>query len=230
MENNICAIVLAAGQGKRMKSSIQKQYILLKEKPILYYSLKAFEDIKEIERIILVVGKGEVSYCRKEIIDKYGLQKVTDVIEGGKERYHSVYEGLKLLEKHCDYVLIHDEARPFITESIILNTIENVKKYKACAVGMPVKDTIKIVDEENFCVHTPERAKVWAVQTPQAFEYNIIKSAYDILMQKEIMVTDDAMVIEQFMNISVKLIEGTYENIKITTQEDLKVAETIAEQ
>lgn len=230
MENNICAIVLAAGQGKRMKSSIQKQYILLKEKPILYYSLKAFEDVKEIERIILVVGKGEVSYCRKEIIDKYGLQKVTDVIEGGKERYHSVYEGLKLLEKHCDYVLIHDGARPFITESIILNTIENVKKYKACAVGMPVKDTIKIVDEENFCVHTPERAKVWAVQTPQAFEYNIIKSAYDILMQKEIMVTDDAMVIEQFMNISVKLIEGTYENIKITTQEDLKVAETIAEQ
>lgn len=230
MKNNICAIVLAAGQGKRMKSSIQKQYILLKEKPILYYSLKAFEDIKEIERIILVVGKGEVSYCRKEIIDKYGLQKVTDVIEGGKERYHSVYEGLKLLEKHCDYVLIHDGARPFITESIILNTIENVKKYKACAVGMPVKDTIKIVDEENFCVHTPERAKVWAVQTPQAFEYNIIKSAYDILMQKEIMVTDDAMVIEQFMNISVKLIEGTYENIKITTQEDLKVAETIAEQ
>lgn len=230
MENNICAIVLAAGQGKRMKSSIQKQYILLKEKPILYYSLKAFEDIKEIERIILVVGKGEVSYCRKEIIDKYGLQKVADVIEGGKERYHSVYEGLKLLEKHCDYVLIHDGARPFITESIILNTIENVKKYKACAVGMPVKDTIKIVDEENFCVHTPERAKVWAVQTPQAFEYNIIKSAYDILMQKEIMVTDDAMVIEQFMNISVKLIEGTYENIKITTQEDLKVAETIAEQ
>lgn len=230
MENNICAIVLAAGQGKRMKSSIQKQYILLKEKPILYYSLKAFEDIKEIERIILVVGKGEVSYCRKEIIDKYGLQKVTDVIEGGKERYHSVYEGLKLLEKHCDYVLIHDGARPFITESIILNTIENVKKYKACAVGMPVKDTIKIVDEENFCVHTPERAKVWAVQTPQAFEYNIIKSAYDILMQKEIMVTDDAMVIEQFMNISVKLIESTYENIKITTQEDLKVAETIAEQ
>lgn len=230
MENNICAIVLAAGQGKRMKSSIQKQYILLKEKPILYYSLKAFEDIKEIERIILVVGKGEVSYCRKEIIDKYGLQKVTDVIEGGKERYHSVYEGLKLLEKHCDYVLIHDGARPFITEGIILNTIENVKKYKACAVGMPVKDTIKIVDEENFCVHTPERAKVWAVQTPQAFEYNIIKSAYDILMQKEIMVTDDAMVIEQFMNISVKLIEGTYENIKITTQEDLKVAETIAEQ
>lgn len=230
MENNICAIVLAAGQGKRMKSSIQKQYILLKEKPILYYSLKAFEDIKEIERIILVVGKGEVSYCRKEIIDKYGLQKVTDVIEGGKERYHSVYEGLKLLEKHCDYVLIHDGARPFITEGIILNTIENVKKYKACAVGMPVKDTIKIVDEENFCVHTPERAKVWAVQTPQAFEYNIIKSAYDILMQKEIMVTDDAMVIEQFMNISVKLIEGRYENIKITTQEDLKVAETIAEQ
>lgn len=230
MENNICAIVLAAGQGKRMKSSIQKQYILLKEKPILYYSLKAFEDIKEIERIILVVGKGEVSYCRKEIIDKYGLQKVADVIEGGKERYHSVYEGLKLLEKHCDYVLIHDGARPFITEGIILNTIENVKKYKACAVGMPVKDTIKIVDEENFCIHTPERAKVWAVQTPQAFEYNIIKSAYDILMQKEIMVTDDAMVIEQFMNISVKLIEGTYENIKITTQEDLKVAETIAEQ
>lgn len=226
----VCAIVLAAGQGKRMKSSVQKQYMLLKEHPILYYSLKVFEDREEIEKIVLVVGKGEISYCRREIVEKYGFQKVTDIIEGGKERYHSVYEGIKSLKEECDYVLIHDGARPFITGDMIINVIESVKKYGACAVGMPVKDTIKIVNEEDFCVHTPERARVWAMQTPQAFEYKIIKSAYDKLMQKEIMVTDDAMVVEQFMNIPVKLIKGTYENIKITTQEDWKIAEALMEE
>ena len=224
----VAAVVLAAGRGARMESNIHKQYMPLLGKPMIYYSLLAFQESRADE-IILVTGAGEEEYCRKEIVEAYGFSKVTRIVTGGKERYHSVYEGLKSLKEECDYVLIHDGARPFITEEMIINVIESVKKYGACAVGMPVKDTIKMVNEEDFCVHTPERAKVWAMQTPQAFEYKIIKSAYDKLMQKEIMVTDDAMVVEQFMNIPVKLIKGTYENIKITTQEDWKIAEVLME-
>lgn len=230
----VCAIVLAAGQGKRMKSSVQKQYMLLKEHPILYYSLKAFEDREEIEKIVLVVGKGEISYCRREIVENHGFQKVTDIIEGGKERYHSVYEGLKSLKEECDYVLIHDGARPFITEEMIINVIESVKKYGACAVGMPVKDTIKIADEQGCIRMTPKRSLVWQIQTPQVFAAELIIPAYREVIEKEqelleqgVLITDDAMVVENVCGCSVKLVEGSYHNLKITTPEDLEIAKIL---
>lgn len=221
----IAAIVLAAGRGKRMNSDIHKQYLLLKEKPVLYYSLRAFEQ-SEVDTVILVTGKGEIPYCEKEIVEKYGFQKVERVIEGGSERYHSVYEGLKALPKDTEYVLIHDGARPMLTETIIGNTIKAVQEHKACVVGMPVKDTIKITDEKQFAAQTPNRANVWAVQTPQAFSYDIVWRAYSALMEHEIPVTDDAMVVETFLQYPVKLVEGSYQNIKITTPEDLLIAET----
>lgn len=218
------AIVLAAGQGKRMNSTIHKQYLLLDSKPVLYYSLYAFEH-SEVDIVVLVTGKGEVPYCQQEIVQKFGFQKVVTITEGGKERCHSVYEGLKVLPADTEYVLIHDGARPFVTERIIMDTIEAVRKYKACVVGMPVKDTIKITDSSQFAVHTPDRQSVWAVQTPQAFSYEIVWNAYTALMADEIPVTDDAMVVETFLHYPVKLIKGTYENIKITTPEDLLAAE-----
>lgn len=220
----IAAIVLAAGQGKRMNSDVHKQYLLLKEKPVLYYSLRAFEE-SEADTVILVTGKGEIAYCEKEIVAKYGFRKVAKVVEGGRERYHSVYEGLKALPEDTEYVLIHDGARPMLTEAIIHNTIEAVKTHKACVVGMPVKDTIKITDENQFAAQTPNRANVWAVQTPQAFSYDIVWKAYSALMEHEIPVTDDAMVVETFLQYPVKLVEGSYQNIKITTPEDLLIAE-----
>ncbi|MBR5127226.1 MAG: 2-C-methyl-D-erythritol 4-phosphate cytidylyltransferase, partial [Roseburia sp.] len=170
------AIVLAAGAGKRMNSKVQKQYLLLKEKPVLYYSLKAFEE-SQVEDIILVVGAGEIEYCQKEIIEKYGIQKVRAIVAGGKERYHSVYEGLKAAGQ-TDYVLIHDGARPFVSQAIIERTIAAVSEYKACVVGMPVKDTIKIADEAGYAKETPNRSRVWMVQTPQAFSYSLIYDAY----------------------------------------------------
>ncbi len=213
------AIVLAAGQGKRMNSTIHKQYLLLDSKPVLYYSLYAFEH-SEVDIVVLVTGKGEVPYCEQEIVQKFGFQKVVTITEGGKERCHSVYEGLKILPADTEYVLIHDGARPFVTERIIMDTMEAVRKYKACVVGMPVKDTIKITDSSQFAVHTPDRQSVWAVQTPQAFSYEIVWNAYTALMADEIPVTDDAMVVETFLHYPVKLIKGTYENIKITTPED----------
>ncbi len=189
----IAAIILAAGQGKRMKSKIQKQYLLLKEKPVLYYSIRAFEQ-SSVDTIVLVTGKEEMLYCKEEIIKRYNFQKIDYITEGGRERCHSVYKGLQALPKDIEYVLIHDGARPFVTKQMIEGTITAVKEYKACVVGMPVKDTIKITNTDQFSIQTPERQYVWAVQTPQAFSFELVWKAYSMLMEKEILVTDDAMV------------------------------------
>lgn len=218
------AIVLAAGSGKRMNSKVHKQYLLIDEKPVLYYSLKAFEDSR-VEDVVLVVGAGEIEYCKEEIVAKYGFSKVKAIVEGGKERYHSVYEGLKAANK-TEYILIHDGARPFLTQEIIERALEAVEKYQACVVGMPVKDTVKIVDTEVFAKETPDRSTVWQVQTPQAFAYELVYDAYTrMLAGNEAGITDDAMVVERMTECKVKLIEGSYRNIKITTPEDLLIAE-----
>lgn len=218
------AIVLAAGQGKRMGTKVQKQYLELAGKPILYYSLAIFESSELIDEVILVVGENQKDYCEKEIVLKYGFQKVRKIVEGGRERYHSVWNGLQEIGGE-GYVFIHDGARPFISEEILQRAYQNVERYKACVVGMPVKDTIKSVNEEAFVETTPNRDTLWMVQTPQVFENNLIKEAYAKLMsEKDIQVTDDAMVAEQMLHLKPKMVRGTYENIKITTPEDLEVA------
>ncbi len=222
------AIVLAAGRGKRMNTAVHKQYLDIKGKPVLYYALHAFEQ-SSVDEIVLVVGKGETDYCRQEIVEKYGLKKVKKIVEGGKERYHSVYEGLKAAD-HPDYVLIHDGARPFILKKTIEQTMQEVKKYQACVVAVPVKDTVKIADEEGYAKETPERKYVWAVQTPQVFSYPMIYDAYEkALQQEDTSITDDAMVLEKVTGRKVRLIEGSYRNIKITTPEDLLIAECYLE-
>lgn len=238
MAEKYTAVILAAGQGKRMGSSIHKQYLLLHGKPILYYSLKAFEE-SPVDEMILVTGKGEEEFCQKEIIDKYHLKKIRRIVEGGAERYDSVYHGLCAIDK-TDYVLIHDGARPFVDNEIILRSMEAAKAYQACVVGMPVKDTIKVIDEKEFAKETPDRETLWMIQTPQAFSYPLIYESYKTLhnslteakqsiSSEEIKVTDDAMVVELFSDVSVKLVRGSYQNIKITTPEDLRVAEALSE-
>lgn len=217
------AIVLAAGSGKRMNSQVHKQYLIIQDRPVLYYSLKAFED-SAVDEIVLVVGKGEEEFCRKEIVDKYGISKVKAIVEGGKERYHSVFEGLKQTSD-ADYVLIHDGARPFVNQDIIRRCMQEVQKYQACVVGMPVKDTIKIADEEGYVKQTPDRKNVWMIQTPQTFSYALIYEAYEEMLKTEdTAITDDAMVLERIKGKKSKLIEGSYRNIKITTPEDLLIA------
>ena len=217
------AIVLAAGSGKRMNSQVHKQYLIIQDRPVLYYSLKAFED-SAVDEIVLVVGKGEEEFCRKEIVDKYGISKVKAIVEGGKERYHSVFEGLKQTSD-ADYVLIHDGARPFVNQDIIRRCMQEVQKYQACVVGMPVKDTIKIADEEGYAKQTPDRKNVWLIQTPQTFSYALIYEAYEEMLKTEdTAITDDAMVLERIKGKKSKLIEGSYRNIKITTPEDLLIA------
>ena len=217
------AIVLAAGSGKRMNSKVHKQYLIIQDRPVLYYSLKAFED-SAVDEIVLVVGKGEEEFCRREIVDKYGISKVKAIVEGGKERYHSVFEGLKQTSD-ADYVLIHDGARPFVNQDIIRRCMQEVQKYQACVVGMPVKDTIKIADEEGYAKQTPDRKNVWMIQTPQTFSYALIYEAYEEMLKTEdAAITDDAMVLERTKGKKSKLIEGSYRNIKITTPEDLLIA------
>lgn len=228
------AIVLAAGAGKRMQSAVAKQYMLLDGKPVLWYALNAFEKSEYIHQVILVVGAGEIAFCQKEIVEKFGFSKIKKVVEGGAERYLSVWEGLKCLEpKEGNYVFVHDGARPFVTEEIIRDAYEAVCKHGACVVGMPVKDTVKIVDENAFALQTPNRKTLWAVQTPQVFDESLICKAYEDVVQsleelkeRGVEITDDAMVVETMTECRVKLIKGSYQNIKITTPEDILIAES----
>ncbi len=231
MEKIHCtAIVLAAGSGKRMGTKVHKQYLELAGKPVLYYSLSAFERAECIDEIILVTGAKEEEYCKREIVEKYQLQKVTNIITGGKERYHSVFSGLSQITE-SDYTFIHDGARPFLTVEMIARAFEEVKRSKACIMGMPVKDTVKIADAQGYVEHTPPRNRVWMVQTPQVFATQLIKEAYTQLMECEnLLITDDAMVVEQMLHYPVKFVEGSYRNIKITTPEDLLIAKAFLEE
>lgn len=223
------AVVLAAGQGRRMHSDVAKQFLLLAGEPVICHSLRAFEE-SGVETVVLVTGTEEIEYCRKEIVEKYGFTKVTCIVPGGKERYHSVYQGLRALSgcmSEDGIVLIHDGARPMVTQEIITRTIEAAKEYGACVAAMPVKDTIKVADSDGFARRTLDRSTLWQMQTPQTFSYRLVYDAYKKLLsdpkyQKGI--TDDAMVVETMCQGNVKLVEGSYENIKVTTPDDMIVA------
>lgn len=223
------AIVLAAGSGKRMGSDCPKQYIELEGKPILYYCLKTFED-SFIDEIIIVTRENDIDYVSEEIVSKYDFHKVKKVIPGGKERYDSVYNGLVAIDDEDSYVYIHDGARAFISNIILEKTRETVKEFGACLVCVPSKDTIKVSDEEGNVADTPRRSTLWCAQTPQVFKRSIILDAFNKMKSddnsvKEI--TDDASVVEMYSDIKVKIVEGEYTNIKITTPEDLELGKMI---
>ena len=225
MSERNTAIVLAAGQGKRMHSKVQKQFLEIQGYPVLYYSLRCFQESPLIQDIILVTGEESISYCKEEIVQKYGFTKVSAVIPGGKERYDSVYAGLCEC-RDCEYVLIHDGARPFVTEEILKRGLQKVKETGACVIGMPSKDTVKLSDEEGYVKETPNRKCVWTIQTPQIFSYPLIREAHDSIRQKDMSkITDDAMVAEHETGVKIRLAKGSYQNIKITTPEDLDIAE-----
>lgn len=224
----IYGIVLAAGTGKRMKSSVQKQYMDLYGKPVLYYALAAFEK-SNIDEIIVVTGKDEVGYVSENIINKYKIEKVKKVIAGGKERYNSVYNALCEIEE-ASSVLIHDGARPFISSDKINELISSMEEYQAVIAGVPVKDTVKSTNDEGMVLETIPRKNLWQIQTPQAFDYIKLKKAYDEIIGSEYekTITDDSMIWEKIYNdIPVKIIFGDYNNIKLTTPEDLIVGESI---
>ena len=218
-------VIVAAGTGSRMNMGINKQFIKLEGKEIIAYTIEKFYNNSNIEDIVVVVKEYESEFFKKEILDKYNFKNVK-IAYGGKERQDSVYNGLKLLDEKCDVVLIHDGARPFVSDKIIDKSIEEAKEHKAIVVGVPVKDTIKVIDNDKNIVDTPNRSVLWAVQTPQTFDYNILIDAYKDAFKNKFYGTDDAMLVER-IGYKVKMLEGSYNNIKITTQEDLNIGSQI---
>ena len=230
------AIVLAAGSGSRMNLNVKKQYMLLNGKPLMAYCMDVFEKSDIITDVILVASQDDIEYCRNEIVSGFGYGKVRAVIPGGKERYNSVMAGLDKIKEEggAEYVFIHDAARPFVTEDIITRLYEDVIRTYASVAAVKSKDTVKIANNADFVVSTPNRELTWIIQTPQTFSYSLALEAYDKLREEEdglscqgIKVTDDAMVVETWTDHKVKLIEGSYENIKVTTPEDIDLAEAI---
>ncbi len=230
------AVVLAAGQGKRMGGTVAKQYLKIDGRPLLYYTLCAFERSPLIDSIVLVVGDGaQIAYCKKEIVDAYAFQKVDMLITGGRERYDSVWRALCAMQERPEcregYVFIHDGARPVVTEEILRRCLDAVVQFDSGVAGMPAKDTIKLADEAGFALETPPRDRLWLIQTPQTFLFSLIYGAYRRMEdtrtdweEKGLHITDDAMVVETFTERRVKLVEGSYENIKVTTPEDMVLA------
>jgi 2-C-methyl-D-erythritol 4-phosphate cytidylyltransferase len=222
----ISAIILAGGKGKRMNSKVSKQFIEIKDKPVIYYTIKKFNENKNIDNIVVVLPKDEVDYFKENVLKKYTL-KVDKIVIGGAERQDSVYNGLKSLEQDSvDIVLIHDGARPFISDRIIEEGINYAAVYGASAPGVMPKDTIKIKSEEGFSINTPKRETLMAIQTPQVFKFNEILRCHEKIKEDKILVTDDTMVVEQY-GYNVYLYEGEYTNIKITTPEDLILGEKL---
>ena len=226
------AVVLAGGRGSRMNSDIPKQYLMLKDRPVLYYALKAFQD-SDIDSIVLAAGENDLEMCRTQIVEKYGINKVMAIVAGGAQRYDTVYNALKAAQELAIdtapkevLIYIHDGARPCISREIIKNCEEAALQYGACTAAVPVKDTIKVVSPEGFAVDTPDRNTLWQIQTPQVFRSDIISSAYAKMYADTDRgtITDDAMLVERYTDVPVKMAMGAYTNIKITTPEDMGIA------
>lgn len=221
----VVGIVAAAGRGKRMGQEVRKQYLSLAGKPLLVHTLTRLLQY-DFNELIVVVTPGEENYCREEILAPYGFNQKTRVIPGGKERQDSVYNALKTLSSETEVVLIHDGARPFVSLEMIREAVNSAYGYGAAIAAVPVKDTIKEVDGEGFVVDTPPRETLWSVQTPQAFLFPLILEAYQRAEELNYKGTDDASLVER-EGKPVKVIQGSYENIKVTTPEDLAVAEAL---
>lgn len=216
----VVALIPCAGQGKRMGAGVSKPYLEVYGRPLLAYTLEVFQMHHLIEGIILVVEAGAVSYCCKEIVDKYGFAKVKTVVAGGRERQDSVMCGLACLDKDAEWVVVHDGARPLISSETITKALHTAFSFGAAVVGVPAKDTIKVVAKDLTIIDTPDRRNLWQIQTPQIFQRQLLERAYNQAAEEGWIGTDDASFVER-LGEKIKLVEGEYSNIKITTPDDL---------
>ncbi len=224
----ISVIIAAAGSGSRMKKrKINKQYRMIGSKPMLSHTIKAFDDNPFVDEIIVIVKEEDIGYCNEIIVEPYGYRKVSHITDGGSERQDSIYKALKKVNRSSDIILIHDGARPFIEDRQINALIKYLDKEKAAAVGIPLKDTVKIIEGDNI-VSTPDRKKMRAVQTPQGFDKSLIMQAYEKAEKEGFYGTDDTTLAER-LGIPVRIIDGSYKNIKITTEEDMMIANAFIE-
>ncbi len=226
MKEMVYAIIVAAGEGIRMSNTVRKQYIALDGIPILSRTLGVFDRCDLIDRIIMAVPKDDIDYCRNEIIPAANMKKEAILVIGGARRQDSVYNSLKAIETDDDIVLIHDGVRPFVNQEHLVACIKGAQKHGACILGIPAFDTVKQVNEKNEILDTQKRDSLWLAQTPQAFQLELIKRAHEIAKQEGFTGTDDASLVERLGGI-VKIIPGSRNNIKITNQEDLKLAQAL---
>lgn len=220
-------VVVAAGKGSRMQSAESKQYLQLGNRPILVHTLELFQSIAEVDEIVLVVGEGDLDRCRL-YASQYELSKVKQVLAGGAERQDSVGRGLQALSSDTDWVLVHDGVRPFVSQKQVLSCWYQAMEHEAAVLAVPVKDTIKVVNQAGQIQSTPDRRSLWAIQTPQAFRLALLREAHEQAAAETYIGTDDAMLVER-MGVVVQVVEGDYYNIKITTPEDLPWAQWIHE-
>ncbi|MFB0918221.1 MAG: 2-C-methyl-D-erythritol 4-phosphate cytidylyltransferase [Clostridiaceae bacterium] len=216
----ISCIILAAGSGTRMGADVNKVFLDLDGYPVLYHSIKAFEDNKDIDEIVVVLKEDEINKFNKEF-KKYKFKKITQVIEGGEERIYSVLKGFVKVDKECAILLIHDGARPFVSQNIIDEAINFAKKHGAAAPGIPVTDTIKKIDDKGFVSEELERSELVAIQTPQAFVYEEFKEAMKSYRYSMGVITDDTSFVFKHGK-PVFIFRGEEKNIKITNPEDMK--------
>jgi 2-C-methyl-D-erythritol 4-phosphate cytidylyltransferase len=224
--SKVTALIPAAGVGKRMGKAVAKQFLPLGDMPMLAHTLLAFQRTTEVDEVIPILSQEDMEGCLKDVIEQFHITKVRTLVVGGKERQDSVANGLHKLEKDTSIVLVHDAVRPFVTTEMIRESIEYAKKGECVAVGVPLKDTVKEVNAKRMVVQTLVRSRLWAIQTPQTFPVKVIKQAYEAAQKQNMYGTDDAMLVERAGN-QVRVIMGSYENIKITTPEDLLLAEEI---
>lgn len=213
---NYSVVIPCAGMGKRMGLGYNKLFYKMDgQKTVIEKTVEIFIEDDRCVQIILVISPQD----QKEFEKLFSSSKKVEWCLGGKERQDSVYQGL--LHVKSDDVMIHDGARPYLTKACINRLLLTLEQYTACLLMVPAKDTIKIVDEDGFVKETPNRASLMHAQTPQAFKTAIIKEAYSLAKQQQVLGTDDASLVEMLTNVQVKMVEGDYGNIKITTPEDL---------
>ena len=227
MKTEVYAIIVAAGKGVRLKSTARKQYVTLDDVPILTLTLNIFDRCERVTHIIVVVPKEDLDFCRNEIVLRAKFKKDVILTAGGEKRQDSVYNGLKVIDSEDGIVLIHDGVRPFVRQEHLVACINGAAKFGACILGIPAFDTVKKINAKNEITQTLKRDKLWLAQTPQAFQLQLIKKAHEAAKQEGFHATDDALLVEHLGEV-VKILPGSRSNIKITNQEDLKLARALS--
>lgn len=217
------AVIPAGGQGRRMGADMPKQYIMIAGKPLMVHTLQKFE-AAGIDGIILAVPSGDVGFVKDDIVGKYRIKKVVAVVPGGKERQDSVRAGLEALPEGADVVAVHDAVRPFVSPGLIRDVIREAAAFSAAVLGVPVKDTVKRVTRDKVISGTLDRNELWLTQTPQAFRTGVILEAYRRAYEEGFYATDEAALVER-TGVKVRMVPGSYENVKITTADDIRYAE-----
>lgn len=227
MSSKVCTLIPAAGKGSRMAHSVKKPYLKLAQKPILAHTIQRFEQNSAVDAIFVIVDRDDFSACHADVLYPYRFTKVQELVEGGETRQMSVYNGVRALSADVDFVIVHDGVRPFVTDEIIFACLTAADEYGAAVAAVPVKDTIKVANQDSFIVGTPVRDQLWAVQTPQVFRKSLLEEAHQAAQARQLIATDDASLVEQ-LGFPVKLVKGSYANLKITTPIDLQVAEVLS--